>query len=87
MVHCIGDLRSTNFFQMLVLGRPLTFLRQGQICAPYISMGKVLKSIFSKCIKTNGGNLQCIIKVVKCFSYKLLSPWGYLPLPLGFIHV
>ena len=34
-------------------------------------------------IKTNGWNLQCMIKVVKLFSY-CRNFGGYLPLPLGF---
>ena len=52
-------------------------------------MGKMLKSLFSQnMLKANGINLQWVIKVVKHFSYNQnFVPEGYLPLPLGYIHV
>ena len=46
----------------------------------------VEKSFSQNVSKTNGWNLQSVIKVVKHFSYilviiKILFPGGYLPLP------
>ena len=39
-------------------------------------------------LKTNGWNLQRMIKVANTFSYvKNFVPRGYLPLPLGYILV
>ena len=39
-------------------------------------------SVSQNVLKTNGWNLQCMIKVVTTFSYnKNFVPEGYLPLP------
>ena len=69
-IHSIGDSRSTNFVQMMVVGWPLTFLWQDQICTPIHLYGENVKKLFSQtAFKTNGWNLQYLIKVVKYFSY------------------
>ena len=87
LVYSIGDSRSTNFIQMMVVGWPLTFLLQGQLCAPIHLYGENVEKSFSQwIIKTNGWNLQHMIKVVKLFSY-CQNFLRFLPLPLGFIHV
>ena len=58
-----------KFVQMMTWGWHLTFLQHGQM---YVSIafvwGKCWKFSFSKCIKTNGWNLQCMIKVANTFS-------------------
>ena len=36
------------FFQMMVIGRPLTFLRQCQICAPIHLSGENVEKSFSQ---------------------------------------
>ena len=63
-------------------------LRQSSLC---ICMGKILKiQSLINVLKTNGWNLQCMIKVATTFSYNQnFIPGGYLPLPLplGYIHV
>ena len=44
--------RFTKFVQMMTLGWPLTFSRQGQICVPMHLYGENVKKLFfSKCIK------------------------------------
>ena len=81
----MGDSRSTKFIQMMVVEWPLTFLQQ--ICAPnHLYKENVEKSFSQYVLKTNGWNLQCMIKEVKLFSYGQ-NCGGYLPLPLGYIHV
>ena len=79
----IGDTSSTKFVKMIVGGWPLTILRQDQIYAPIHLYGENVEKSFSQIIlKTNGWNLQCMIKVVKHFSYNQhFVPWGYLSLP------
>ena len=69
-VYSIRDLRFTKFVQVMILGWPLTFLRQGHICVPIQIW---LKIIFSNVLKTKDWNLQCMIKVINLFSYKILS--------------
>ena len=67
------------------LGWPLIFLRQGQICIPkHLYWENVKKSFSQNVWKTYGWNLQCVIKVVKRFSYnkKKIVPWGYVLLSL-----
>ena len=46
-----GGSRSTKFVQMMFVGWPLTFLRQGQICVPIHLYGESVEVIFSKCLK------------------------------------
>ena len=81
------DSRSTKFVQMMVVGWPLIFLRQDQICTLIHLYGENVEKSFSQwIIKTTGWNLQGMIKLVKLFSY-YQNFWGYLPLLLDFIHV
>ena len=77
---------------MMIVCWPLTFLQQGQICTLMHLYGEnVEKALSQNVLKTKGWNLQCIFKVIKPFSFlvtiKILSPKGYLHLPLGYIHV
>ena len=73
---------------MMVLGWPLTFLRQGQICVPMHLYGEnVEKSFPQNVLNTNGWNLEWMIKVVILVEIKILSPGGYLLLTLGNIHL
>ena len=71
------------------LGLPLTVLRQGQSCVHMHLYGENVQKSFPQNVwKTNGWNLQWVIKVVKYLvRIKILSHGGYLPLPLGYIHV
>ena len=51
---------------MMVVGLPLTFLRQGQICtSKHLYEENVEKTFSHKELRNNGWNLQCMIKVVK----------------------
>ena len=68
LVYSIKDLRSTRFVQMMTASWPTTFLRQGQICVPMYLYWNVEKSFTQNVLKTNGWNLQCVIKVVNHFS-------------------
>ena len=73
---------------MIVVGWPLTFLRQSQICTLIHLYGKNVekkKSFSQYVLKTNGLNLQCMIKEVNFLD--TIKIWGYLPLPLGYTHV
>ena len=71
---------------MMALGWHLTILRQGQICTPMHLYGE--SSIFQNVLKTIDYNLQCMIKVANPFSYNQTFVFqGYLPLPLGYLHV
>ena len=46
---------STKFVQMMTVSGPLTFLRQGQICAPMHLYGENVEKSFSHGVsKTNG---------------------------------
>ena len=57
------DTKSTKFIQMMILDWPLTFLRQGQICIPMHLYGENVEKSFSQnVLKTNGWNLQWVIK-------------------------
>ena len=52
---------------MMIVRGPLTFLRSN--LHPYALYGEnVEKSSSKNVLKTNGWNLQCVIKVVKHFS-------------------
>ena len=54
---------STKFVQMMTVGRPLTFLRQDQICITIHLYGENVEKSFSQTLlKNNGWNLQCMIK-------------------------
>ena len=81
--------RSTKFVQMMIIGWPLTFLRQGQICVSMHFYGEnVDKSFSQNVLKNNGWNLQCVIKVTNILVIiKILTLEGNLPFPLGYIHV
>ena len=85
----MGDSRSTKFVQMMTLGWHLTFLWQGHICIPMHLYGESIEKLISlNILKTNGWNLQQMIKVANPFSYnKNFDLWSHLPLPLGYIHV
>ena len=64
----------------MILGWPLTFLRQGQICIPIQNVEKFSQNV----LKTYGWNLQYnyMIKVVKLFSYyHFFSPGVTYPCP------
>ena len=88
LVYVALGTQGLPFVQMMILGWPLTFLWQVQICIP---IQNVEKSFSENALKANGWNLQCLIKVVKVV--KLVSynqnfiPWGYLLLPQGFVHL
>ena len=70
IVYTIGDSMSTKRVQMIIVGWLLTFLRQGQICASLHLYGENAEKTFSLYVlKTNGRNLQCMIKVVNPFCY------------------
>ena len=50
---CIGDSRSTMFIKMMIVGWPLTFLRQSQICILiYLQGVNVEKSFSQNVLKT-----------------------------------
>ena len=89
LIYSTRNARSTNFVQMIVVGWPLTFLRQGQICAPIYLYGENAEKSFSQnVLKTNGWNLWYMIKIVKLFNYNQnFVPSGCVPLPLGYIIV
>ena len=54
----------------MTLGWPLTFLWQGQICIPMNLYGEnIEKSFHQNVLKTNGWNLQYMIKVANTYSY------------------
>ena len=54
----------------MTVGWPLTFLRQGQLWVPLHLYGEnIEQSFYHNELKTKDWNLQCMIKVVKCFSY------------------
>ena len=63
----------------------MTFLRQGQICVPIHLYGENVEKSFSQNIlKANGGDLQCMIKVVIVFSYtQNFVTWGLSALAPG----
>ena len=88
-VYSIEDSRSTKFVQMITLGCPLIFLRQGQICVPIHLYGENVEKSFSQnVLKALGWNLQCRISVVKHFSYnQKFVPRGLSALAMGYIHV
>ena len=65
----VRTLRSTKLIQLMILGWPLTFLWQGQICIPIPWYGENEKSFSENVLKTTGWNLQCMIKVSNSFSY------------------
>ena len=69
-------LRSTKFIQMVIVGWPLTFLWQGQICIPMHLYGENVEKSFSQnVLKTNGWNLQRMIKACPlCLIFKGISP-------------
>ena len=56
------------FVQMMTLGWHLTFLRQAQICILWLVWGNLEKSVSQDVLKTNGCNLQCMIKAANPFS-------------------
>ena len=64
MVYAIEDSSSTKFVQMMIVGWPLIFLWQGQICISMHLYGENVEKSFSyNVLKTNDWNLQCVIKV------------------------
>ena len=67
----------------------LTFdlLRQDQVCAlKHLYVENVEKLLSQNVLKTNGWNLQHVVKEVKLFSYP--QNFGcYLPLPVGYVQV
>ena len=71
LVYSIGDSRTIKLVQVIVVGFYLTFLRQGQICTPIHLYRMNVEKLFSQYIlKTNGWNVQRMIKEVKLFSYR-----------------
>ena len=71
----------------MTLGWHLTFLHQGQICVPMHLYGENIEnSVSHNVLKTNGWNLQYMIKVANPFSYNqnfvpqgwlsTLAPWA-----------
>ena len=89
LVYSIEDSRSTKFIQMMTVDWPLTFFTAGQIYVPlHFIWRKYWKSFSQNDLKTNGWNLQCMIILLKLLvTIKILSPGGYLSLPLGYTHV
>ena len=70
LLYNIGDSGYTKFVQMMILEWPLTCSWQGQIFfSIFLYVGNVEKSFSQNVLKTNGWNLQCMIKLVKRFSY------------------
>ena len=65
---------------------PFDLLRQGQICVHMYLYGENVEKSFSQnVLKTNGWNLQYVIKEVKRCSYdQNFVPWGFSALPLGY---
>ena len=61
------------------------FFRQGPIWVSMHLYGEnIEKSFFQNVFKTNGWNLQCVIKVVEHFSYKTFCPLRVIfPCPLA----
>ena len=63
-------LKVIKVVQLMTLGWHLTFLRQGQICIPMHLYGENTEnSVSQNVLKTNGWNLQYMIKVANTFSY------------------
>ena len=63
----------------------------GRLTLTFLQQGKFVPHAFvcAKChfLKMNQ-ILMCMLKVVTLFSYnQIFVPWGYLPLPLGYIYV
>ena len=59
----------------------------GQIYSPIHLYGKHVEKSFSQhVLKTNGRNLQRMIKALKLCSYRQKFR-GYLPLPLGYVQI
>ena len=75
LVYSIAVSSSTKFVQMMIVGSPLTFLRQCQICVSIVCMWEKLKNplLFQYVFKTIGWNFQCMIKVVITLSSQELS--------------
>ena len=73
----------------MTLGWLLTVLRKYQICVSmHLYEENIEKSFSQNLIKTNGWDLQCIIKVANPFCYnQKFVPRGYLPLLFAYIHV
>ena len=66
----IGESWSTKFVEMMIQGWPLIFLWQGQIWVQILLFRENVEKSFSQnVVKTSSWNLQCMIKVVKPFSY------------------
>ena len=54
----------------------------------YLYGENIEKSFSQNVLKTNGCNLQCMIKLLKFFiTIKILSPGAYMSLPQGCIHI
>ena len=72
---------------MMILGWPLAYLRQGKICVPihlYVENGE--KSFSENILKTNGSKNTMYAESSRFLvAIKILSLWGYLPLPQGCI--
>ena len=86
LVYSIGDSVCTEFVQMMFVGWPLTFYGKVKFVPPYICIGKMLKYVLYYVLKFYGWNLQRMIKEVQLFSYRQ-NVWGFLPLPLSYVHV
>ena len=80
LIFSIKDSRSTKFVQMMTVSGPLIFLRQSRICVRmHLNRANVENSFSQNAWKTNGWNLQCVIKVVKHLSYNQnFVPWWLL---------
>ena len=54
----------------------------------HLYVENIENSISQIVLKTKGWNLQCMIKVANPYSYNQnFVSQGYLPMPLGYIHV
>ena len=69
LVYSIRDSRSIKFVQMMTLGWPLVFLLQGLCILLHLYGEHIEKSFSQNVLKTNGWNLQCMIRVANPFSY------------------
>ena len=63
------DSRSTKFIQMMTRLTFDIFTARSNLRPHAFVWGNVEKSFSQNVWKTYGGNLQCVIKVVKHFSY------------------
>ena len=73
--------RSSEYVQMMTLAWHLTFLRHSQICVPmHFYRENIENSVSQNVLKTNGRNLQCMIKGIMGKSSALLNKVTPMPM-------